>query len=106
MPPGVEACDVWLLPHVDVYRRLDARSVVVVHDMVPLHFPGVIREKQLEAFRRHCQRLVKLATMVGTMSKTIRDVDIVGLHGCLPKKVRVVPRATSIDRGEPLAREE
>ena len=106
MPPGVEACDVWLLPHVDVYRRLDAPTVVVVHDMVPLHFPGVIREKQLEAFRRHCQRLVDLATIVGTMSKTICQVDIVGLLGCSPEKVRIVPGAIPADFGTPLARDE
>lgn len=106
MPPKINSCDVWLLPHTSVYRRFDSPTVSVVHDMVPLHFHDVIKKKRIESFRRHCQRLVDRATLVGTMSKTIRDVDIVGLLGCPPEKVRVVRGSIPTDFVKPLCRDE
>ena len=106
MPPNIDSCDVWLLPYVSVYRRFDSPTIPVVHDMVPLHFDDVIQKKRIESFRRHCQRLVNRATLVGTMSQTIRDVDIVGLLGCPPEKVRVVRGAIPTDFGKPLSRNE
>jgi hypothetical protein len=39
-PPDTPPRDAWLLPHVAVERPLAAPTVVVVHDMVPLRFPG------------------------------------------------------------------
>ena len=102
-PAGVQARDVWLLPHVAVERRFSAPSLVVVHDMVPLHFRGVVKDTDLESFRRRSCRIVQEATLVGTMSRTIRDVDIVGMLGCPQKKVRVVPPAVPDDLGEPAA---
>ncbi len=93
------ACDVWMLPHVDVERRLPAATVAVVHDMVPLHIPGVVKARDLESFRRRAQAVVTESTLVGTLSRTIRDVDIVGLLGCPMRKVRVVPPAVPDDFG-------
>jgi len=102
-PAGVPPRDVWLLPHVAVERKFSAPTVVVVHDMVPLHFPGVVKATDLESFRRRSCRIVQEATLVGTMSRTIRDVDIVGLLGCPQEKVRVVASAVPDDLGEPAA---
>ncbi len=102
-PAGVPPRDVWLLPHVAVERRFAEPTVVVVHDMVPLHFSGVIKATDLESFRRRSCRIVHEAALVGTMSRTIRDVDIVGLLGCPQKKVRVVAPAVPDDLGEPAA---
>jgi glycosyltransferase involved in cell wall biosynthesis len=99
-PPGLPPRDVWLLPHVAVERPLAAPTVVVVHDMVPLHHPGVVKAADLESFRRRSQRMVSRAAVVGTMSRTIRDADVVGLLACPPEKVRVVPAATPDDLGE------
>lgn len=104
-PPHLGPREVWLLPHVDVDRPFGAPTVVVVHDMVPLHFPGVIPARKLEAFRRRVERVVGRATLVGTMSRAIRDTDIVGLLGCPPEKVRVVPGAIPVDFGEPIDRD-
>ncbi len=104
-PVGVLPRDVWLLPHVAVERRFSAPSVVVVHDMVPLHFPDVIKPADLESFRRRSCRIVQEAALVGTMSQTIRDVDIVGLLGCPQEKVRIVPPAVPDDLCEPAPRE-
>ena len=106
MPPKIDSCDVWILPHVAVYRRFDSPTIPIVHDMVPLHFHDVIKKKKLESFRRHCQRLVDHATLVGTMSKTIQDIDIVGLLGCPPEKVRIVTGAIPTNFGKPLSRDE
>jgi glycosyltransferase involved in cell wall biosynthesis len=77
---------------------------VVVHDMVPLHHPGVVKAADLESFRRRSQRMVSRAAVVGTMSRTIRDADVVGLLGCPPEKVRIVPAATPDDLGSPADR--
>lgn len=93
------SCDVWLLPHVAVERGFPAATVLVVHDMVPLHIAGVVKQRDLESFRRRCMALVDEATLVTTMSQVIRDVDIVGLLGCDPDKVRVIPPATPCDFG-------
>lgn len=92
-----ESCDVWLLPHVAVERGFPAATVVVVHDMVPLHISGVVKQRDLESFRRRCMCLVDEATLVATMSQVIRDVDIVGLLRCDPDKVRVIPPAAPAD---------
>jgi glycosyltransferase involved in cell wall biosynthesis len=105
-PSGVRPRDVWLLPHVAVERRLAAPSVVVVHDMVPLHFPGVIKPSDLESFRRRSCRIVHDSALVGTMSHTIRDLDIVGLLGCPPEKVRVVAPAAPDDLGMPASHDD
>lgn len=104
-PADLRTRDVWLLPHVAVERRLAAPTVVVVHDMVPLHFSGVIKDADLESFRRRSSRIAHEAALVGTMSRTIRDVDIVGLLGCRPEKVRVVLPATPDDLGTPASRD-
>ncbi|MEX0689038.1 MAG: glycosyltransferase [Pirellulales bacterium] len=96
------ACDVWLLPHVAVERPFAAATVVVVHDMVPLHFPEMIKASDRESFRRRSQRAVEHATLVATMSQTIRDTDIIGLLGCPAEKVRVVPPAVPDDLGKPV----
>jgi glycosyltransferase involved in cell wall biosynthesis len=105
VPPGTPPRDVWLLPHIAVERPLAAPSVVIVHDMVPFHVAGVIKAADLESFRRRSQRMVARATLVGTMSNTIRDIDIVGLLGCPHGKVRVVPAAAPDDLGEPASRD-
>ncbi len=104
-PPGTPPRDVWLLPHIAVERPLAAPSVVVVHDMVPFHVAGVIKAADLESFRRRSARMVARAALVGTMSRTIRDTDIVGLLGCPPEKVRVVSAATPDDLGTPASRD-
>jgi len=104
-PAGLPPRDVWLLPHVAVERPLAAPTVVVVHDMVPLHHAGVVKAADRESFRRRSQRMVSRAALVGTMSCTIRDADVVGLLGCPPEKVRVVPAATPDDLGAPADRD-
>jgi glycosyltransferase involved in cell wall biosynthesis len=98
-PAGSGPRDVWLLPHVAVERPFATPTVVIVHDMVPLHFPGVIRAVDQESFRRRAHLVAREATLVGTMSRTIRDTDVAGLLGCPPQRVRVVPPATPDDLG-------
>lgn len=94
---AVDGCDVWLLPHVAVERPFASATVVVVHDMVPLRMPGVVKRSDVESFRRRSQRIVQKSTLVATMSRTIRDTDIVGLLGCPPEKVRVIGPAVPSD---------
>lgn len=97
-PRGLfEGCDVWLLPHVAVARSFQSATVVMVHDMVPLHFPGIVKQRDLESFRRRCRCIVRDSTLVGTMSHVIRDVDIVGHLGCDAERIRVVAPAVPAD---------
>lgn len=99
-------CDVWLLPHVAVHRRFSAASVVVVHDMVPLRYSGVIRTRDLESFRRRSITLTQEATLVACMSHVICDEDIVGVLGCPRERVRVVLPAVPEDFGQPCPSEQ
>lgn len=96
-----ESCDVWLLPHVAVEREFPAATVLVVHDMVPLHFSGVVKQRDLESFRRRCIWRADDATLVTTMSQVIRDDDVIGMLGCDPAKVRVIAPAIPADCGVP-----
>jgi len=96
-PPAAGGCDVWLLPHVSLERRFAAATVVVVHDMVPLRAAGLVKPHDLESFRRRSQAITEEATLVGCMSRVIRDADVVGLLGCPAEKTRIVLPAVPAD---------
>ena len=97
--PEQGGCDVWVLPHVSVERSFQAATVVLIHDMVPLREPGLVKDHDLASFRRRSQAVAERATLIGCMSEVIRDGDIVGLLGCPAEKVRVVPPAVPDDIG-------
>ena len=94
------------VPIVITSMRAPSDISQAIHSYGGIHFHDVIKKKKLESFRRHCQRLVDRATLVGTMSKTIQDIDIVGLLGCPPEKVRIVTGAIPTNFGKPLSRDE
>ena len=71
-----------------------------------LHFHDVI-QKKVESFQASLSAISQpRGTLVGTMSQTIRDVDIVGLLGCPPEKVRVVRGSIPTDFVKPVSRDE
>lgn len=96
---GPGGCDVWMLPHVSVERGFASASVVMIHDMVPLREPGIIKPHDLASFRRRSQAAAARATLIGCMSQVIRDEDIVGLLGCPAEQIRVVRPAVPDDLG-------
>jgi len=97
--PAEGGCDVWVLPHVSVERQFHSATLVMIHDMVPLREPGLIKPHDLASFRRRSQAVAERSTLIGCMSEVIRDGDIVGLLGCPAGKVRVVPPAVPDDIG-------
>jgi len=78
-------------------RRFAAATVVVIHDMVPLRAAGLVKPHDLESFRRRSQAITEEATLVGCMSRVIRDADVVGLLGCPAEKTRIVLPAVPAD---------
>jgi len=106
LPSDRVAPDVWFLPHVAEDRPFAAPVVVAVHDMVPLRFPGVIKARDVGSFARLCRVRLRRATLVATMSETIREGDVVGLLGCPREKVRLVRPAVPEDFGSLAPREE
>lgn len=98
---GGEDCDVWVLPHVSVERTFSSASVVLIHDMVPLREPGLVKAHDLAAFRRRSQAIAERSTLIGCMSQVIRETDIVGLLGAASEKVRVVLPAIPDDIASP-----
>jgi glycosyltransferase involved in cell wall biosynthesis len=97
--PEEGGCDVWVLPHVSVERSFQSATVVLIHDMVPLREPGLVKPHDLASFRRRSQAIANRSTLIGCMSEVIRDEDIVGLLGCPVEKVRVVDPAIPDDIG-------
>jgi glycosyltransferase involved in cell wall biosynthesis len=101
--PHDGGCDIWVLPHVSVERRFRSASVVLIHDMVPLREPGLIKPHDLASFRRRSQAVAERSTLIGCMSNVIRDEDIVCLLDCPQEKVRVVRPAVPDDIRRPLS---
>ena len=97
--PGEGGCDVWVLPHVSVERGFSSATVVLIHDMVPLRERGLIKPHDLASFRRRSQAIAERSTLIGCMSESIRDSDLVGLLGCPLEKIRVVRPAVPDDIG-------
>lgn len=97
--PASGGCDIWVLPHVSVERAFPSATLVMIHDMVPLRERGLVKPHDLASFRRRSQAVANRSTLIGCMSETIRDGDIVGLLGCPAAKVRVVPPAVPDDIG-------
>ncbi len=99
--PAEGGCDIWVLPHVSVERSFNAATVVLIHDMVPLREPGLLKPHDVASFRRRSQVVAERSTLIGCMSEVIRDGDIVGLLGCPAEKVRIVGAAVPDDIGFP-----
>ena len=97
--PDEGGCDIWVLPHVSVERGFSSATVVLIHDMVPLRERGLIKPHDMASFRRRSRVIADRATLIGCMSESIRDSDLVGLLGCPLEKIRVVRPAVPDDIG-------
>lgn len=74
-----------------VLPRLPGRpSVITVHDLASLRFPGVKPDDHARHFRTAVARSARRATRVIAVSRTTAE-DVVELYGIEPAKVRVVP---------------
>jgi glycosyltransferase involved in cell wall biosynthesis len=91
-------CDVWLIPYVGLDYALTTPSVLVIHDLVYVHFPDTFADP---AVARRLDRVVRAraseATLCACMSDFIRQTDLEGVLGLPPERVRMVRPAPPQD---------
>lgn len=92
----IAGCDVWLLPYVAVDQAFSRPTVAVIHDLVPYHFPDLLRPTQLRRLRRRVSRVSEQARLVACMSRFIRDHDLLQTLGLPDDKVRMIPFAAPV----------
>lgn len=95
----IDECDVWLLPYVGTDQPFTRPTVVVVHDLVNYHFPGMATARDLRAFKHVVKLRTESACTVACMSRFIHDHDLVGTLGLPACKLKVVQAAVPADLG-------
>lgn len=91
-------CDVWLIPYVGLEYPITVPAIVVIHDLVYVHFPDTFADP---AITRRLDQLVHQraseATLVACLSDFIRGNDLQGVLQLPDEKVRVVRAASPQD---------
>lgn len=82
--------DVLWAPESQLPRLSPIPSVVTIHDLASLRFPGVKPEDHVRRFRTDVARSARRATRVITVSQATAE-DIGSFYGLGTEKVRVVP---------------
>src|SRR4051794_16343850 len=82
--------DVLWVPGTVAPRRPGVPTVITVHDVAPLLFPGSKPPSSEEAFRTSIPRAVRAAARVICVSQTTAD-DVARLWGVAPERIRVIP---------------
>jgi glycosyltransferase involved in cell wall biosynthesis len=90
-------CDVWLIPSVRLYYRLPFPSVLVIHDLVHVHYPDAVPAWDLEELEQLVPSRSTEATICACMSNFIREHDLVGTLRLDPNKVRMIQPAPPLD---------
>jgi glycosyltransferase involved in cell wall biosynthesis len=90
-------CDVWLIPSMRFLHRLTFPSVLVIHDLVHIHYPGAVPYHVLGELNQVVGVRAGEATLCACMSRFIRDTELLGVLRLDPSKVRVVPPAAPAD---------
>jgi glycosyltransferase involved in cell wall biosynthesis len=91
------ACDVWLIPSVRLRHSLTFPSVLVIHDLVHVHYPDAVPDDVREELHRVARPRAVEATLCACMSSFIRDTDLLGVLQLDPGKVRLVRPAAPAD---------
>ncbi len=82
--------DVLWAPESQLPRLSPLPSVVTIHDLASLRFPGVKPEDHVRRFRTDVARSARRATRVIAVSQTTAE-DIASFYGVGAERVRVVP---------------
>jgi glycosyltransferase involved in cell wall biosynthesis len=90
-------CDVWLIPSDRFRFLLTFPSVLVIHDLVHVHYPDAVPEDVCWELKRVVPARSAEATLCACMSGYIRDVDLRGILGLPVEKIRLIPPAPPAD---------
>jgi len=93
-------CDVWLIPSFRLHYRLAFPSVLVIHDLVHVHYPDAVPGWDLEELGQLVPARSAEAAICACMSGFIRDHDLLGTLHLDPEKVRVIRPAPPMDSSE------
>jgi glycosyltransferase involved in cell wall biosynthesis len=91
------ACDVWLIPSVRFRYPLRFPSVLVVHDLVHIHYPDAVPDDVRAELHRVVPPRAAEATLCACMSGFIRDVDLHGVLRLPEEKIRLIRPAPPSD---------
>jgi glycosyltransferase involved in cell wall biosynthesis len=82
--------DVWILPHVRFEHRIQKPTVVCVHDLIPYHYPEMMKAHKLREFKAIVRQVVDGSCIAACMSNFIKENDLIGQLQLPEKKIRVI----------------
>ena len=90
-------CDVWLIPSNRFRYPLPFPSVLVIHDLVHVHYPDAVPDDVYWELEKLVPVRAAEAMLCVCMSRFIRDVDLRGNLQLPAEKIRVIPPAPPED---------
>jgi glycosyltransferase involved in cell wall biosynthesis len=90
-------CDVWLIPSNRFPYPLTFPSVLVIHDLVHVHYPDAVPDDVYWELERLVPVRATEATLCACMSRFIRDMDLRGNLRLPAEKIRVISPAPPED---------
>jgi glycosyltransferase involved in cell wall biosynthesis len=94
-------CDVWLIPFAGFPNRLIFPAVLVIHDLIHVHFPDTEDPDLRLATDQNFRSRAAEATLCACMSNFIRDYDLKGVLRLPDEKIRVIRPAPPDDLASP-----
>src|SRR5262249_5557517 len=94
-------CDVWLIPFAGFPHRLAFPAVLVIHDLIHVHFPDTEDPELRLATDQNFRNRAAEATLCACMSNFIRDYDFKGVLRLPDEKIRVIRPAPPYDLASP-----
>ncbi len=90
-------CDVWLIPSDRFRFPLTFPSVLVIHDLVHVHYPDSVPGDVRWELEKVVPARAAEATLCACMSAFIRDTDLQGVLGLPADKIRLIRPAPPAD---------
>jgi glycosyltransferase involved in cell wall biosynthesis len=90
-------CDVWLIPSDRFRFSLVFPSVLVIHDLVHIHYPDAVPDDVRWELEKLVPARAAEATLCACMSAFIRDADLRGVLGLPADKIRMIRPAPPAD---------
>jgi glycosyltransferase involved in cell wall biosynthesis len=90
-------CDVWLIPSNRFRYPLTFPSVLVIHDLVHVHYPNAVPDDIRWELEKLVPARAREATLCACMSRFIRDTDLRGNLRLRLEKIRLISPAPPAD---------